>query len=671
MDANGRPKVSEPILQQRPTASTGQQEAQKCDPAPKARDHGGVYNYVKMLALNTWIGETIALVFSAACLVAIAGIMAAYDGSSAPQFPYGLALNAIASIFAAASKSALICAVAAAISQLKWLRFVTKSRSLEEMNSIDEASREPLGSLIILPRFYQMPLVSIGALITIVAIAFDPFVQQVFKYPVRPTVHPKNVATTQNAAVFHAPPSSTKFQDTVLAGLWSPPGQLERNPVCPSGNCQWPIFESVGVCSECTDALDEARVAGDRCVLHNNFNEPLSEPFECGLTFDDGDKLILAKVGRLNGTSHGGYTNQFSVNNNAIWTLHNPGSLQDISTGDVSSKANRTVLGHENPYLALGYVEAALTNSEKHSYNSYHVEVSAAQKCVISPCLRKYKISVVNGAPNITILSTNWGVVKYQVLHPSHPKFPGNMFPVACWQPGTEHVEDGPNPPINYTTAPVTNTSQHVFCMASSYATSIMDNIQFSHYAKNLWGGGSGYLQTPGKQITEFPVLMKILRYNLTYVLEGVTASLSKLALDESDVVVTGNVTTSEPYVHVQWPWLTLPIVLELMGILLFAVAVMVNSRHDIPLWKSSLLPLLYHGLEEELLDRNAAPRDINGMENVARNTSVQLRPDGQDGILFLRKTGEMKNYIRRQEKPPSKSTGEPENRDSLKRRNG
>lgn len=63
-----------------------------------------------------------------------------------------------------------------------------------------EASRGPTGSLILLGKLRCMHLVSLGAIITVVSIAFGPVAQQVVTYPLRP--HGIENATTPQAIFY-------------------------------------------------------------------------------------------------------------------------------------------------------------------------------------------------------------------------------------------------------------------------------------------------------------------------------------------------------------------------------------------------------------------------------------------------------------------------------------
>lgn len=58
--------------------------------------------------------------------------------------------------------------------------------------------------------------------------------------------------------------------------------------------------------------------------------------------------------------------------------------------------------------------------------------------------------------------------------------------------------------------------------------------------------------------------------------------------------MVYGNVTQTETYIHVQWPWLSLTFVLVILSsILLFATIIITHKAHQL-VWKSSLAPLMY-----------------------------------------------------------------------------
>lgn len=136
---------------------------------------------------DSWIPEIFAVTISTACLVAIVIVIQVFNGKAPPNLHYDITLNAIIATLDTASRSMLMYAVATAISQLKWCWY-SESRRLQEMHVFDDASRGPWGSMTLLYSLRIRPLASLGALVTLLALASDPFVQLILTYPTRMVV---------------------------------------------------------------------------------------------------------------------------------------------------------------------------------------------------------------------------------------------------------------------------------------------------------------------------------------------------------------------------------------------------------------------------------------------------------------------------------------------------
>ncbi|KAF4536192.1 C6 and c2h2 transcription factor [Lasiodiplodia theobromae] len=59
--------------------------------------------------------------------------------------------------------------------------------------------------------------------------------------------------------------------------------------------------------------------------------------------------------------------------------------------------------------------------------------------------------------------------------------------------------------------------------------------------------------------------------------------------------VVEGVVLRPETFISVQWAWLALPIALVLLSAAFLVATLLVSRRHSVPLWKSGLLPYIFH----------------------------------------------------------------------------
>ncbi|KAF2138173.1 uncharacterized protein K452DRAFT_198829, partial [Aplosporella prunicola CBS 121167] len=81
---------------------------------------------------------------------------------------------------------------------------------------------------------------------------------------------------------------------------------------------------------------------------------------------------------------------------------------------------------------------------------------------------------------------------------------------------------------------------------------------------------------------------------------ESIAESLTnQLFLGPDGVDQPGIAYSNETYVVVRWEWAIFPVLLVLIGAIFLIANLWINGHHRVPLWKSSLLPLLFHGLEK------------------------------------------------------------------------
>ena len=113
-------------------------------------------------------------------------------------------------------------------------------------------------------------ITALGALITIVMIALDPFAQQIVRYT------PCSQASTTSKALilktnfyensgYHVGAGldtvDLGFQAALTVGLFSPTSSALRFS-CASGNCSFPqVYRSLGYCSTCKDISSEIKIA--------------------------------------------------------------------------------------------------------------------------------------------------------------------------------------------------------------------------------------------------------------------------------------------------------------------------------------------------------------------------------------------------------------------------
>lgn len=86
---------------------------------------------------------------------------------------------------------------------------------------------------------------------------------------------------------------------------------------------------------------------------------------------------------------------------------------------------------------------------------------------------------------------------------------------------------------------------------------------------------------------------------NIQEVIEKVAEALMhQMYLGNGSVAQPGAAHAQEVFVVVRWRWAVFPMVLVLLGLIFLAANIWINSHNDVFLWKSSLLPLLFHGID-------------------------------------------------------------------------
>ena len=212
--------------------------------------------------LRDWWIESIACFFVIASLLAIVGVVWYHNGQPLPNWKHGITINSLVSIFLVIMKSGMGLVLAQGLAHLKWTWF-DNARPLQDLETYDKASHGPLGAAMLLWTVKtRHTITTIGAIVTIAALAIDPTVQAMVKYyncvwPVagqNATMPQAQVYSEQGLHAYAGTSSVTSgMQSAINSGLFTP-GGIVMNVNCPTGNCTLPpTYSSISYCSICTD----------------------------------------------------------------------------------------------------------------------------------------------------------------------------------------------------------------------------------------------------------------------------------------------------------------------------------------------------------------------------------------------------------------------------------
>ncbi|KAL2795844.1 hypothetical protein BJX66DRAFT_336552 [Aspergillus keveii] len=525
--------------------------------------------------VDTWFYECLTMIFSLACFGAVVSLLVVTDGKPPPSFAYGLTLNAIVSLLGTACKSSLIFVIGECIGQLKWIWFYKgSSKTLEKkrkqhldgMQLFDTASRGPLGSLFILLEHKGQSLVSLGALVIVLALIFDPFMQQLLRYPVREIEFVNSSSAAAPQIVVLLPEHLTADPRSIMyTGIWSE--DFEVCPTCPSGNCTWEPFQSVGMCSQCEDVTQYTTLFWIRYEVNTTRPELQGAEFDLMLSEKSSSSKELSVVADIQPT--------YSTSGDS--TFLNLGFPQQIvwtpyyqSSG--GRRSNATYMGVRNPLYVLAHAELEfadknLAGTEPMLGLRETFRLKNVTQCVLSLCSRTYTMSVSNGDYSVETSPPDYGTMfENPHMDPSLP--PESTF---CWKAGT-------NPDSTELTTASTssfeNRAEFAFCPTDTYCL-------YDYFDEELmqYNGSSGFSEwgpsnipeTYGKPdngaILKTPILDRIATVGLETVVQNIAASFTKAGLTSrtnataaaasvaaaNTATIRGTVRLTEIYVSVRW----------------------------------------------------------------------------------------------------------------------
>ncbi|PYH42146.1 DUF3176 domain-containing protein [Aspergillus saccharolyticus JOP 1030-1] len=215
-----------------------------------------------------WMFEILSCGIAIGALVAIIVVLHTYDGQPMPDWPHGITLNALVSLLVTVMKAAMVYPITEGLSQLKWSWFNRRNR-LNDLVLLDAASRGAVNAVLVLFRFLPRHLVTIGCFILVVAAAIAPFVQQVISITSQPIHAPaqSSIRVCNTSAYLDygegAGPGMNKVPLSTAGAIYTGLFQrVSRNShaltmTCPTGNCTFTPYQSLGLCQRCANITDE------------------------------------------------------------------------------------------------------------------------------------------------------------------------------------------------------------------------------------------------------------------------------------------------------------------------------------------------------------------------------------------------------------------------------
>ncbi|KAF2878015.1 hypothetical protein BDV95DRAFT_479049 [Massariosphaeria phaeospora] len=587
--------------------------------------------------IERWLLEIISWITSAICMGAIIGMLLFFKDKRPPRW-LGFTLNAYIAILSKIASAALLVPISEALGQLKWSWFREGSKKMWDFEIFDNASRGPWGAFLLLVRTKGRALAAVGAAVTLLSLALDPFFQQVVDFPERWTF--QGNSSIPRVVRFEPRPGtelrsgiriSQQDQDIqAVADKFfyangtqpTPFGNGTRPDIplsCPTSNCTWAPYETLGVCSACADVsqlltyaclttridwiVDEVSIGADYKYPNGTM---------CGYFLNaTTDTPVLMSGHSVD--SDGPFADA-ALLMRALPLISNP-KREPLFGGSVKFRHVR------NPIADVIIVGAA--NGTASVYGSLP---PVAHECVLAWCVKtikssyfwaKYEEEVTDTVLNTTEGPFPWKAIRVSsltgngtllsytqnisVTAPSNDRLSSDYGLINTTALQTIRIFDDIFP--SFTT--VTNASAEPLLRYKTHQTT---GVMSRSLAINPW--------MPPNDVTHH---MDRLATALTNIIRSSTSS----------VPFDGEAYDKETYVDVRFWWLTLPLCLLFMT-LIFLVSTIVKSsreREQVGVWKTSALATLMYGIPDDMQRKIESSTSTGTPRTKAKELKVKLLP--------------------------------------------
>lgn len=496
-------------------------------------------------------------------------------------------------------------------------------------------------------------LLQLGAFVTILAIAVDPFSQQLVQYQqnikssadvsttiVRAQRFSKGTALVSSVVpVTKTAIADYSIQAGILNAFIQPYDVLVQQTsfACPTGNCTWNPFESLAICSTC-----------------NNLTSQLVKYSEPSYLYNDLQKRIAISYLTKNATSLQ-LPNGLYVNNVNRVPYHQPedypgNTLSEAveaifmtSFGTANASRTNTFKESESLLWAMSFLKMqAPSDDSTHSNGWPNVSVEALE-CGLFYCVNQYSSTVRNGTlyetetfmQNATRQPYSWELINYTSvnldgIHIDNQSMKSLEFnnSTSSWSRTDLMLGNG----FNLSQTAVNSLSSQFQSQFTSQKT-INTSDHRDHLLARDYTPVNGFyknqINSPDSAAVDYsPPVMQIL-YNspdLNDTFRRLARGLSNAIRAGADdpTLHTGASGVMTTYYRIQWPWIVLHIAVIAGGISFLTAMIFETRRTGVPSWKSSALAPLSQ--IDEIGDVLVGVKSIEGMEAKASQHFLQLR---------------------------------------------
>ncbi|OAG15635.1 hypothetical protein CC77DRAFT_1065702 [Alternaria alternata] len=598
--------------------------------------------------LKRWLFEIVSLTVSAICMGIIIGICVRTKDQPLSEWPLASTVQNVLSKIASA---ALILPISEAIGQLKWTWFRgSESKDMIDFEIFDKASRGAWGSFLLLFRTKGRSLAALGAILTLLLLAVDTFFQQVTDLPERWELDgfgeiPRVVRYEgDNGDIYEDGYPSTmediNLRQATLKFFYYngnnpvPFGSGDRPDIplsCPSSRCEWDEYDTLGVCSACTDVSElltyaclTTKLDWISSVYFNRTTQPVGSA--CGYWINATSEAPVLMSGFRTGTAAANSSTKDealllrTIALSAAMTSVNPLSATPFFGGSIHFKD-----------VYLPFLDAIIVSAADGTASSvYDRQRPVAQECMLSWCVKTLKSTYALGDYEETVTKTFLNTTARQRPYPWTGRSAVFLGEEAFWSEFQGNLSirpPGADPRVDdYGMSNETFArTQALFDEIFPSTITVANTISPPWWRIRIYAWGRNQLHP----FTSCPWLAP---NNVTRYLERLATAMTNVVRTyNSHDFVRGRAYSQTTFIVVHWEWLTFPLALLLCSLVFLIATIMKTSRTadgGVGVWKTSALPTLIYSLPKDTQEAVASQsRWKNGSEKESRKVKIRLLP--------------------------------------------
>lgn len=428
-------------------------------------------------------------------------------------------------------------------------------------------------------------LAALGAFLTISILAINPFVQQTIIYESKafavanstvPTAVLYNSLGYNNSGMTANQwdgMAEGSMMSAVLSSIYvNSAVSYAVTPNCQTGNCSWPSegnsYETLAICSACTDITHE--------LISNASGHYLPYGFSLVPNASETTEVPLMNVTALRtGTM---YTSQDWLN-------------------DVPNDPNEVYYASSvywNNSLGAVYAFSIIANAIK----------PVAAECLLRFCVQSMVANASNGVFQERVLSQR--PVNYSSWLDT-----GLAPPAGSFGPSFDALMALSDFLTQTLSGWVYGPSQMPKSTVATPAVQQHPNWWSSNEMVAIY---RSFLLDPATSINEFVTAM------------GQSMTVNMRMRPENMVLVQGTAFQGQSVVRIDWSWISMPIALLALTLLLLVLTVRSTRKHRLEAWRNDVLAMLLHGIDPDVRQGMGPLNKLENMEEVAEKTTLVLR---------------------------------------------